>query len=98
MTVEVALLFSGISLACSIYFGIVTARRNKSKDDQEDATQLTTVIVKLENIGSICSEIKTELQAMKLDVKDHERRIVVVEERSKSAHKRIDDMKGEIKE
>jgi len=90
MTIEVALLISGVSLAFGIYQGVSNLRRNNRTDDKNDATQLTTVIVKLENIGAGITEIKSELGNVKQDMKDVNERLVKVEESSKSAHKRLD--------
>lgn len=69
MTIEIALLISGVSLAFGIYQGVSNLRRNNKQDDKEDATQLTTVIVKLENIGDGVTEIKSDLKNIKDDIK-----------------------------
>ncbi len=98
MTIEVALLISGISLAFGIYSGISNLKRNQVSDVKKDATDLTTVIVKLENIGTGITEIKTELTKVKNDIKENRERIIKVEESAKQAHKRLDDLdrrKGE---
>ena len=70
MTIEVALLISGVSLAFGIYQGVSNLRRNNKQDDKKDATQLTTVIVKLENIGDGVTEIKSDLKNIKDDIKE----------------------------
>lgn len=90
MTVEVALLISGVSLAFAIYSGITNLKRNKSNDDKKDATEMTTVIVKLENIGTGIAEIKSEMTNVKNDLKESRERIIKVEESAKQAHKRLD--------
>lgn len=92
MTVEVALLISGVSLAFAVYSGIANMKRNSKKDVTEDATQLTTVIVKLENISAGIAEIKTEMSNVKNDIKDLGDRLIVVEQSAKQAHKRIDSL------
>ena len=92
MTIEVALLISGVSLAFAIYSGIANMKRNGKMDVAEDATQLTTVIVKLENISAGITEIKTEMSNVKSDIKDLRDRLIVVEQSSKQAHKRIDTL------
>ncbi|MDD3347322.1 hypothetical protein [Oscillibacter sp.] len=92
MTVEVALLISGLSLAFSIFFGISTQRRSAKSDDKKDATEMTTVIVKLENIGTGITEIKSEMTNVKNDVKEDRERLIRVEESAKQAHKRLDDI------
>lgn len=90
MTVEVALLISGVSLAFAIYSGIANLKRNKSSDDKKDATEMTTVIVKLENIETGITEIKSEMNNVKNDIKESRERIIKVEESAKQAHKRLD--------
>lgn len=90
MTVEVALLISGVSLAFAIYSGIANLKRNKSNDDKKDATEMTTVIVKLENIGTGIAEIKSEMTNVKNDLRESRERIIKVEESAKQAHKRLD--------
>lgn len=94
MTIEVALVISGLSLAFGIWQGISSMRRNNRKDDREDATQLTTVIVKLENISNGVNEIKNEINNVKNDIKESREKIIRLEEAVKQAHKRIDQIEG----
>ena len=90
MTIEVALLISGVSVAFGIFAGISNLRRNQKLDDKRDATEMTTVIVKLENIGIGISEIKNEMTNVKNDIKESRERLIKVEESANQAHKRID--------
>lgn len=90
MTIETAFLISGISVAFAVYQGVNNMRRNNKTDDRNDATQLTTVIVKLESIGNGVSEIKRELSTVKEDIKNDHERIIKVEESVKASHKRMD--------
>lgn len=94
MTIEIALVISGLSFYFALYSGITNLKRNQKADDRNDATQMTTVIVKLENISAGITEIKSEMASMKNEVKDLTSRLVVVEESTKSAHKRIDGISG----
>ncbi len=94
MTIEVALLISGISLAFGIFSGITNLKRNQKADTKQDAAELTTVIVKLENIGNGISEIKSELTNVKNDIKEDRERIIRVEESVKQAHKRLDNIEN----
>lgn len=87
MTIEVALLISAISLAFGIYSGVANMKRNSKYDTKTDTAQLTTVIVKLENIGNDISEIKNDLRDVKADVKDHSNRIVKLEQQVKVLNK-----------
>lgn len=83
MTIEVALVISAISLAFGIYQGVSNLKRNNKQDAKADSAALTTVIVKLENIGNDISEIKADLRDVKSDVKDHSARLVKVEQQVK---------------
>ena len=90
MTIEAALLISGISVTFGIYQGVSNLKRNERTEAKNDASELTTVIVKLENIGDGIKEIKSELGNIKQDINDITVRLIKVEESSKSAHKRLD--------
>lgn len=92
MTIEVALLISGVSVAFAIFAGISNLRRNQKLDDKKDAAEITTVIVKLENIGNGITEIKNEISNVKNDIKEDRERIIRVEESAKQAHKRLDEI------
>lgn len=92
MTIEVALLISGVSVAFGIFAGVVNLKRNQKIDDKKDATEITTVIVKLENIGNGITEIKNEISNVKNDIKEDREKIIRVEESAKQAHKRIDSL------
>jgi len=89
MTIEVALLISGVSLAFGIYQGVSNLRRNNRTDDKNDATQLTTVIVKLENIGDGVNEIKADMKNVKDDMKDINIRLVKTEQQVKVLNKTV---------
>lgn len=90
MTIEVALVISGISLAFGIYQGIFNLKRNQRADTEKDTAELTTVIIKLESIGTGITEIKSEMSNVKNDIKEDRERLIRVEESAKQAHKRID--------
>ena len=91
MTVEIALAISIISVGFSLYQGFSGMRRDRSSDDRNEATQLTTVIVKLENIGNGIAELKSKLNNFEIEIREARERIVIVEESTKAAHKRMDN-------
>jgi len=94
MTVEVSLLIAVISVAFGVYSGIVSQRRNEKQDSKKDATDMTTVIIKLENIGTGIAEIKSEMTNVKNDRKEDREKIIRLEESLKSAWKRIEIIEG----
>nr|DAP86086.1 MAG TPA: hypothetical protein [Caudoviricetes sp.] len=92
MTVEVAILVSAVSLGFAIYSGVTNMKRNKATDDKKEATEMTTVIVKLEGISRDTSEIKNDLKDVKSDVKKHDEQIIRMDESLKSAWKAINKL------
>ena len=94
MTIEIALLISGVSLAFALFQGITNLKRNKASDDKKEASEMTTVIVKLENIGKDTSEIKNDLRNIRNDVKNNSEHIIRLEESLKSAWKIINHLQG----
>jgi len=89
MTIEVALVISAVSLAFGIYQGVSNMKRNSKYDIKTDTSQLTTVIVKLENIGNDITEMKGDLRDVKVDIKDHSERLVKAEQQIKVLNKTV---------
>jgi predicted RNase H-like nuclease (RuvC/YqgF family) len=92
MTVEVALVISGVSLAFALYQGITNLKRNKAADDKKEATDMTTVVIKLETISNNVMEVKNDMKNIREDVKEDRERIIKIEESVKQAHKRLDSI------
>jgi peptidoglycan hydrolase CwlO-like protein len=89
MTVEIALVISAISLGFAIYSGVSNLKRNNKQDAKSDSAQLTTVIVKLENIGTGINEIKADVKDVKQDLKDHSDRLIRLEQQVKVLNKTV---------
>lgn len=89
MTIEISIMIAGISLAFAIYQGISNLKRNNKQDAAHEATQLTTVIVKLEAIGSDVNEIKTDLRDIRTEVKVNSADIVRLKQQVKALEKTV---------
>ncbi len=90
MTIDVSILISGVSLLVAGIVAIVSIRRGNSSVDKQEASQITTLIVKLENIAEGVNEIKADMRSMRNDVQELRDRMVIVEQSTKSAHHRLD--------
>ena len=66
----------------------------KTKTQQEDTTQLTTVIVKLDLISNGVNEIKTDLKSANNAIAELRERLTAVESRSKSNTQRLNALDG----
>lgn len=96
MTIEITLLISIVSVSFAIFTGLASHQRNKKADDKADATELTTVIVKLDGISTGVAEIKSDMRNIRSDVQALHERVVVVEQSAKSLHKRVDMLEGKV--
>lgn len=92
MTIEISVLLGLASLALALYFGLATKRRNDRSDAQKEGADMTTVVVKLETISSGVNEIKSDLRNVRDDVNATRERLIVCEQSTKQAHKRLDEM------
>lgn len=75
--------------------GLAGWLRNHDSDNERETSNMTTVIVKLENIRVSISDLKLDLKRTAEDLQSIDRRLTVVEESTKQAHKRINEIKGE---
>ena len=90
MTIEFTVAVSLLAGVLGAYCSAVNTNRNKNADMRKDATDLMTVIIKLENIGAGVTEIKNDISSVKSEIRDARDRIIKVEESAKQAHKRLD--------
>ena len=88
--IDVSTLISILSVSIAAIVCITNMKRNKSADDRKEATEMTTVIVKLENISTDTKEIKNELRSVKSDIQGLRERLALVEQTSKALHGRVD--------
>ena len=94
MTIELALVISGISLAFAVYFGVSNLKRQERAEMRNSTSEMTTVIVKLENICMGIAEIKAEVDDIKNDTKENWERLIKTEEAVKQAHRRLDTIEN----
>ena len=87
--------FSQILPILSLLIAAAALARNLRGDAKTEGADITTVIVKLENINDNVKDIKTEMKDIKADLEKMKERITIVEQSAKSAHKRIDALHEE---
>ena len=87
------------AVAISLVFGVLNAGHNGRSDikDQletakQQASQQARIETSLSVIQQDTSDIKAEMKGLKSDLQDVTRRLVAVEQSTKSAHHRIDEL------
>lgn len=96
MTVEISLLISGISIVLAIFFGVCFLRQSRKEGAQKETIQLTNVLVKLETISQLITDLRSEIGYLREDLMDIRKRISQLEISLDAAHRRIDDVDGRL--
>lgn len=65
-------------------------QKDGEKELKEDTAQQTGIMIALDNIKNMLTDIKVEINTVRLDTKDNHDRIIIAEQSLKSEHKRID--------
>lgn len=81
-----------VPIAISILSLVFAFYTYSTKTNTDNAAEMTTVIVKLENIGSGIADIKAEIASLKDDQKDDHDKLIKVEASLTSAWKRINEI------
>lgn len=97
MSIDISLLLSAVSVCVAVVVAATNIKRSNAHDSHREASDLTTLIVKLENINEGINEIKSEMRNMKNDIQDLRDRLIIVEQSVKSAHHRIDTINSKEK-
>lgn len=71
----------------------LTLRRLTSQDTSTSATERATLTADVRYIRSAIDDIKLENRAIRTDLDDLKTKVVEIEASTKSAHKRLDDMR-----
>lgn len=90
-----------IALACTVLGAIIsymTFQGNKTKDIRADTKEevegITTVAQEIKYVSRGVDEIKYDLRDINKNMSDINERLIRVEESTKSAHKRLDNLEG----
>jgi len=83
----VPIVISMATLLFSLYVYIINTNK-------VNTTELTTVIVKLENIGTGISDIKSEMSSIKTEQKEDHDRLITLEGSVNTMWKRVDELKA----
>lgn len=89
---ELTILTGLISGLVGIFVGLATFSRNRDKDVKEEAKKQGAMENKLDTISSGVLAIQVDLKAQDKKWDEMDTRLVRVEESSKSAHKRLDNL------
>ncbi len=71
------------AIIASMCFSFVGIWRGSKKDTKGETQEITMIIVKLEGISNGLNEIKYDIKALRNEIKDHEARLIRIEEHNK---------------
>ena len=79
----------------ALLFTALSFRRTEHQDTSAQATERATLSADVRYIRSSVDEIKLENKSIRQDVSDLTKKVVEIEASTKSAHKRLDDLRNE---
>lgn len=88
-TVFITITVSIIALVISAVSVFTNMRRANKKDDKNASAQMTTVIVKLENIGDDIKDVKTDVRELRGDMINHTERLAAIEQKVRALDKAV---------
>lgn len=86
-----------ITLLCTIagaLLGYMSYKKKTEQDIEDDASQRTLLSTKLDYISKGVDDIRLDIKAQDAKLNNTIERLIKVEESTKSAHHRLDNMKG----
>ena len=84
-----------IALACTLLgaiLSILTFQRNKGRDIRADTKEEAETRTKLDYISKGVDDIRIDIKTQQRDIQELKEKVIRVEESTKSAHKRINDL------
>lgn len=88
-TVFITITISIVALIVSAINVFTNMRRANRKEDKDASTQMTTVIVKLENIGDDIKDVKTDVRELRGDMLNHTERLAAIEQKVRALDKAV---------
>ena len=82
--------------ACAVYFGVKKSRRDNKADDAEEGKKDGVILTEIGYIKSGVDDIKRKQETQEKPHIEVITRITAVEESSKQAHHRIDELQDKI--
>lgn len=96
MATIITIIISALALSFSIYMGLRSNRKADDKDIADKVARDTKINIKLDDISSDVKEIRYDITETKKQVAEMDKRLVLVEQSTKSAHHRLDDYFGKV--
>jgi peptidoglycan hydrolase CwlO-like protein len=88
-----------IVLSClTALAAIITLAKNGKKDTAAEAIQRAKMTADIDYIRTSIDDIKLENKSIQRDLTDLKAKVVEIEQSTKSAHKRLDDLRKEHEE
>lgn len=92
--IDIAILISVISVLSALFYSARNSKKQDYSDVEKKAIETATINVKLDSIGNDVKDIKYDITAVKREVTSLTERMIIVEQKTKSAHHRIDELVG----
>ena len=89
---DIAVILAIISPLAALIFGYFSFSSSRKKMEQEEASERTKLLIKLENISDNVRDVKNDVKGIRADILVLTERMAKVEASAASAHKRLDGL------
>lgn len=96
MAAWIAIAISFLSLCIAFYFSRKKDKKEDTTEIEQKATREATINLKLDCINSSVNDIKEDVSEVKKEIIGHSERLAAVEQSTKSAHHRIDELSDRV--
>lgn len=96
MTIEITILISVVSVSTAVFFGLKSLKRADVNDIEERARKNAEIILKLDNLLAIVSEMQEDMKEMATRLSNDEKATELLSVRYAELEKRVERLeKGE---
>ena len=95
--VNLAIVISIISISIAAYNTFSGQKHLHKVDMQHDTTEMATVLVELKHIGTVISEVKSEVGALRNDYQGLRDKVIANEQYIQSNQRRFDSMEEMVR-
>ncbi|WP_195970398.1 hypothetical protein [Clostridium thermobutyricum] len=92
MKIDITVLVGFVGTVISIWCMLVKWKKDGAKQESQETKEQTILSTKLDYISKNIDDIKVDLRARAKENAELKERLIKVEESTKSAHKRIDEI------
>lgn len=96
--VVVPIVLSALAIAVTIVIAIINIKNSSSKEDKDEAKELTEAVSEIRNVKETCQKISDDVKGMNQNILLLTREIATEQANHANLEKRVDRLENELRE